>query len=198
MATTKNWHKNLKATHCNTLISPLAFNFYQRKYKEKENLGMENFTIFLEFLPVEACNDWWCLDLPGMTEWRRQAGTCDTCNATKRSNWSEIEENQWKLKASNHNFDNLPEFQNHWNICQQRGYVVSEAYNYDNRTNINQISPWNDWKTHINSQSKQHIVSPVKNRVDRCVKWSLIFLKCASSALFFCSSFLTKTSFSFE
>lgn len=52
--------------------------------------------------------------------------------------------------------------------------------------------------THINSQSKQQIVSPVRKRVFRCAKWSLIFFRCANNALFFCSSFFTRTSFNFE
>lgn len=53
-------------------------------------------------------------------------------------------------------------------------------------------------KRGMSSQSKQHIVSPVKNRVPLLAKWSLIFRKWANNALFFCSSFFTNTSFSFE
>lgn len=42
------------------------------------------------------------------------------------------------------------------------------------------------------------MVSPVRKRLFRVCKWSLIRLKCASKVLFFCSSFFTSTSFNLE
>lgn len=70
---------------------------------------------------------------------------------------------------------------------------------------INYILSYIEWysfnfrlTTHISSQSKQHIVSPVRKRLFRCAKWSFIFFKCDNNALFFCSSFFTSTNFNFE
>lgn len=54
------------------------------------------------------------------------------------------------------------------------------------------------WSRGISSQSKQHIVSPVKKRVALCAKWSLIFVKWPNKALFFVSSFFTNINFNFE
>lgn len=152
---------------------------------------------FAIFSPVEACSDWWYPDQQGTIEWRHQAGTCDTCISIRPSDSSESIE---KIKSR---FVNCLPFQltgiskslkyfPATRMCCKRG-LESDKGNLE-LSNAAEESK----ATHINSQSKQHIVSPVKKRLSRCARWSLILLKCASRVLFFASSFFTRTSFNLE
>lgn len=148
------------------------------EYSEALPGRVMNEGVFTKVLPAAACSGWLCLDRPDRTVWKHPAGTCDTCSATMPLDGSEIMQRSLTTTQSDDGF-----------IVKLTG--ISKSTKYFPATRM-------CWRRGINSQSKQHIVSPVRNRVFRWAKWSLIFFKWLNNELFLFSSFLTSINFNLE